>query len=99
MSTSASNQEYTITRKGEVFDISREANPSTGYSWVATTSKGLKIIHSEVLEGRLPGLPGSQVWTIRATGKGKQWLKATYKRSWEAVTADALHYTLNVLVI
>lgn len=71
---------------GTVFTVRLDENPSTGYSWNATTTAGLKVLNSTYISGgNMPGAGGVHEWKIQATSTGAQKFNAAYERSWEVV--------------
>lgn len=70
--------------KGAIFTIRLDENPTTGYSWNASTSTGLKVLNSTYVGGgNMLGAGGVHEWTIEASGSGAQSFNATYERPWE----------------
>jgi len=94
---------YAITKSGSTFEITRPTNPSTGYSWRASTYDGLKIISSQVLplssDPNLPGSQSIQVWRVKAIKKGIQYFKAVYKRPWENISTSSKYFRINIIVM
>jgi inhibitor of cysteine peptidase len=77
--------------------IQLKENPTTGYEWNATVSKGLAIISSDFTEGALAagmvGVGGTRTWIIQANDLGAQSFNAIYMRSWEATTGNETAYS------
>jgi inhibitor of cysteine peptidase len=71
--------------KGTVFTIRLDENPTTGYSWNASTTPGLTVLNSTYVGSGsgLMGAGGVHEWKIEASGTGAQWFNATYERPWE----------------
>ena len=76
------------TKVGELFTVTLDANPTTGYSWdFAKPIDGaiLKLASSEFKrpDTKLMGAGGKQIWTFRAMDKGKTTITLKYFRPWE----------------
>lgn len=71
--------------KGTIFTIRLDENPTTGYSWNASTTPGLTVLNSTYIGGssNRAGAGGVHEWKILASGNGTQWFNATYERPWE----------------
>jgi len=77
---------------GEVMAISLESNPSTGYSWFATSSKPDVLASMGEPEFQEPtgsatpmlGAPGTETFYFQAAAAGTATLTLDYKRSWES---------------
>ena len=82
---------------GETFGIRLEANPSTGYSWNLTLTKGLSLSGDEYLPsstgGQRVGAGGVQSYTLITTAKGDQLARAEYRRPWDT-TGTVTHQDL-----
>ncbi len=89
--------------QGTKFAVQLKENPTTGYEWNATVSKGLAIISSDFTEGAhaagMVGVGGTRTWIIQANDLGAQSFNAIYKRSWEATTGNETAYSLTVNVV
>lgn len=60
---------------GDEFSIELESNPSTGIIWVLTEQLKSSVVRMVSASYRppdppVPGSPGTDVWTFRATGPG-----------------------------
>ncbi|MGA9139803.1 MAG: protease inhibitor I42 family protein [Methanocella sp.] len=96
-----SNNNTTVSVKtGDIFKITLEENPSTGYTWNASVTSGLNIVNSTYLAPNttLVGAPGLHMWQIQANGTGMQTFSGVYKRSFENVTGNQTAYILKVNV-
>lgn len=84
------NHSAITVNRGKIFYVSRPENLTTGYSWEAHVTSGLRIISDQHLQPntKLLGAPGTRVWKIRAMQKGVQQFEAVYKRPWEKQTPD-----------
>ena len=85
------------------FAVQLEENPTTGFSWNASTSSGLSILSSdyqvkEHAEGMV-GVGGTRTWILKATGSGDQTFSAVYRRSWEPVTGNETAYSLAIRIV
>jgi len=87
---------------GSEFRIVLEGNPTTGYSWNATLSEGLKLLDSNFTQSEhsqgMVGVGGNFYWDIRAAEMGEQHFSAIYGRPWENITGNetAFEMTFNV---
>ena len=84
--------------RGTVFTVRLDENPTTGYSWNATTTAGLTVINSTYVSGgSLMGAGGVREWKLQATGTGSQEFNATYERPWEKFGNETqYHLIINV---
>jgi inhibitor of cysteine peptidase len=70
---------------GDEFVIALPANPSTGYTWTASSDPDVTFVSSrQVSGGSQPGSPGTQQLTFRGTHPGTSTLELEYARSFEA---------------
>gem|GEM_PF-321062 len=84
-----------VMKIGTTTDIYLEENPTTGYSWNATVTDGLKVVndsYSQTSDMKIGG-GGDHHWTIEATVAGNQTFSAVYKRPWEEPSPDDATYT------
>jgi inhibitor of cysteine peptidase len=90
----------TITmKKGDIFEVKLEENPTTGYSWATSVTQGLKALDdSYVRQSDLLGAGGIHTWKIKATGTGIQKFSAIYKRPWEQ-TAQDKSFQVTIMVV
>jgi inhibitor of cysteine peptidase len=73
-------------QNGSTFVVELEANPTTGYAWTAEPNPDATFVSSEqVTSSTLPGAPGMQRLTFRATSTGSSTLVLGYARSFELV--------------
>jgi inhibitor of cysteine peptidase len=73
--------------KNNVLVVSLEANPSTGYSWIAGKNELLRQVGTEEFQAaKLLGAPTTQVIRFQAVAKGQTTLELAYRRPWENVT-------------
>ncbi|MFA5885442.1 MAG: protease inhibitor I42 family protein [Acidimicrobiia bacterium] len=71
-------------QQGDTFVIALDANPSTGYSWSAAANPNATYVSSKQVQGKdLPGAPGTQRLTFRATAAGSSTLVLNYSRPFE----------------
>ena len=93
--------------KGESFCIRLKENPSTGYSWQLSLSKGLKLLSTEYYppdsskssQKLIVGAAGLHSWEIKAIAEGNQQVKGIYRRSWERETGRKQTFKLDAKVI
>ena len=78
---------------GEIFQISLDSNPTTGYRWeIVNVLKKLTIPSDEpngdFIRGprKIVGSRGKQIFTFEAIAPGKEEIKFAYKRSWESTS-------------
>jgi inhibitor of cysteine peptidase len=85
------------------FAVQLEENPTTGYSWNASTGSGLTVVSSDYLENKhaegMAGVGGIRTWVVQATGSGNQTFTAVYRRPWESVTGNETGYTLAIRIV
>ena len=86
------------------FAVQLKENPTTGYSWNASTGSGLAILSSDYQEDKhaegMVGVGGTRTWTLQATGgSGNQTFTAVYRRPWEAVTGNESAYILTIHIV
>jgi inhibitor of cysteine peptidase len=94
-------------KKGESFCLRLKENPSTGYSWQLSLSKGLSLLNTEYRppdsskssQRLVVGAAGLHSWKIKAIAKGSQQVKGIYRRSWETETGSEQTFKLDVKVI
>jgi inhibitor of cysteine peptidase len=99
--TDSQSTAYAIV--GDTIIVELKENPTTGYSWNMTYSKGLKLTEDAFLETStnvtLVGAGGSHMWTFEVTETGEQNISAIYKRPWEETTGNENSYELTIQVI
>ncbi len=81
------NKTVTLPVGSEIV-ISLDENPTTGYSWNVTSSRGLLLVNDTFIPPKteLVGAGGVHVWEYVAAEKGSAEFSAIYKRPWENVT-------------
>jgi len=82
-------------KKGEVFSVKLESNPSTGYSWRMLSDTGPVALVKDRPEAKMPaakdgppvvGAPGVQTFEFKANDAGRQIaLVFIYGRAWEGL--------------
>ena len=88
-----------------VFYVKLPENPTTGYQWELSSSKGLDIIDSYYAgydnQLDLEGVGGIHVWIIRATGCGNPTISGVYKQSgWSGwFTSPQQMYSLTIHIV
>jgi inhibitor of cysteine peptidase len=84
------------------FMVQLNENPTTGFSWNASTSPGLTVLSSEYTQNANPagmtGVGGVHSWVLLASGTGTQTFNASYRRPWEAVTGNETAYNLAIKI-
>jgi inhibitor of cysteine peptidase len=88
--TSKSTTEVTIPQ-GDIYTISLNEDPSTGYKWTVTPSSGLKLL-SDTL-----GSEGNRELKFRADQTGKQTIKTEYGKLGEENLKHTSEFVLNVV--
>lgn len=94
-------------KQGDSFCLKLKENPSTGYSWQLSLSKGLNLLSTEYYspdsskssQRLIVGAAGLHSWKIKAVAKGKQQVRGIYRRSWETKTGREQTFILNVKVV
>jgi inhibitor of cysteine peptidase len=85
------------------FAIQLKENPTTGYTWNATTSPGLEILSSDFKENAHPegmvGVGGIRTWVLKTSDSGNYTFTASYARSWEAASGNGTGYSLTVSAV
>ena len=97
----AQNNGQTITVKsGETVKIALDENPTTGFSWINTTTPGLTIVSDKYIapSSGLVGAGGVHEWEVRATGTGDQQFSGIYKRPWEPTFGNETAFGLNIKI-
>ncbi len=88
--------------RGSILSVVLDENPTTGYVWNASLTKGLFLVNDtyEVKphpEGMV-GVGGKHSWLIRADESGLQEFFAVYGRPWENITPEDTSYSLKIMV-
>jgi inhibitor of cysteine peptidase len=78
---------------GDQFEISLDANETTGYSWKGNEvydKEMLQLVKSQYVTGQTDrvGAGGKQVYLFKALKSGNTQITLTYKRSWEKTEYD-----------
>lgn len=85
-------------KAGQVFKISLDANPSTGYVWQVQNPINqslLKIVNRTFTpNSKAPGSPGKEIWEFKGMKKGTVYVMLAYKRSWEKAVAKKTTYAV-----
>nr|WP_321498233.1 protease inhibitor I42 family protein [uncultured Methanolobus sp.] len=88
---------------GDLIIVELEENPTTGYSWNMTYSKGLEVQEDAYTQASanvsLVGAGGSHTWIFEVTDTGEQSISGIYVRPWEEVTGNEDSYELTIEVI
>lgn len=98
------------TNDGETYDIPVDAeihlklpeNPTTGYSWQLSVTRGLVIVNESYQPddptGKLIGSGGTHLWIMRAVQPGMQTISGVYSRPWESAAGNQTGFTLTLMV-
>ncbi|MCK8518794.1 protease inhibitor I42 family protein [Methanoculleus sp. 7T] len=91
----ADNTTATLPAGSEI-KIRLAENPTTGYSWNVTSSRGLQYVNETYIapETGLVGAGGTHEWQYLAAEKGTGEFSAIYKRPWENVTGNETTFTM-----
>jgi inhibitor of cysteine peptidase len=86
---------------GQNLSILLPENPTTGYSWNATVSDGLRVTDAaytpEPQTVAVVGGGGTRNWTVQGVTAGTQRFDAVYVRPWEPnLTANQFNLTIQV---
>ena len=96
--TQADNNATVQVAAGSQFAVQLESNPTTGYEWNASVSKGLLITNSryqaDANPGNMVGVGGNQIWVVKANAAGKQTFSAIYKRPLRPTTGKETAFVL-----
>jgi inhibitor of cysteine peptidase len=106
--TSSSNSVTTIpvnsTSNGDILTIPASdrvlvtlaENPTTGYMWNATVSKGLSVVSDLYIapNSTLIGAGGYHQWILAPDTAGTYTFKAVYIRPWEGTSSAADSFSL-----
>lgn len=84
------NNETVTLPAGSAVTISLAENPTTGYAWNVTSSRGLSYVNDtyNAPETELVGAGGVHVWEYIASEAGSAEFSAVYKRPWENETGN-----------
>jgi len=91
--------ENIFVKKGEVFIVTCESNPTTGYQLIPEFNKDIIILLSQKFQGSshiMIGQSGKDVFTFKAIKSGLDTLKIVKKRPWEKGFVDQKIYFINV---
>ena len=96
---STSNGDILTVPANERVLVSLKENPTTGYMWNATVSKGLSVIADTYYppNSALVGAGGYREWILAPDGVGTYTFKAVYMRSWEGATATDETFSLVIV--
>ena len=82
-----------IVKQGQIFDITRKENPSTGYTYFKEElSNGLILIRSTYVprenigEKQVFGASGIHLWRIKANKSGRQNITLYFGQEWDSTT-------------
>ncbi|HEV7731150.1 MAG TPA: protease inhibitor I42 family protein [Candidatus Binatia bacterium] len=90
-------------RAGDRFEVTLEANPTTGYAWSLAPDPNAAVVRSlgssfERPMGAAVGAGGQDVWTFQAVGPGTAIVTLVYGRPWERGVEPARTHTIDVHV-
>ena len=88
--TSKSTNEVTVAQ-GDIYTISLNEDPSTGYKWTVTPSSGLKLLSDTLVS------EGKRELKFRADQTGKQTITADYSKPGEGNLKHTSEFVLNVV--
>lgn len=91
------NDNETVTLPaGSGITISLDENPTTGYSWNVTSTRGLQYVNDTFIppETELVGAGGVHVWQYLAAEPGSAEFSAIYKRPWENTTGNETTFSM-----
>jgi inhibitor of cysteine peptidase len=96
----SSNDNTTVSvNKGENFTLTLDENPTTGYTWNLTLTKGLHIVNDTyVTDSSAIGSGDSHTWLMNATNSGTYSINAINKRPWDPVYGNETKYVLTINV-
>jgi inhibitor of cysteine peptidase len=99
------NGKNATVKLNETFRVSLEGNPTTGYLWNASVSKGLTILNpngtytQNPAAANMTGVGGVFTWDVKAITNGTQTFSAIYKRPWENATVNDTKFNLTLKVV
>ena len=87
---STSNNKIVVVPVGSRVLVRLSENPSTGYTWTATASKGLDIVSDTYTppNSALVGSAGYRDWVLLPETVDTYTFSAVYLRSWEGATPE-----------
>jgi predicted secreted protein len=85
--------------KGDIYVITLNEKPSTGYTWYLTYSDGLELMSEKLTPStnRSSGATGTRELKLQAIQMGKQVITGKYQRPWEKSPIHTFNLTLNVI--
>lgn len=87
-------------RVGEMFTVSLDSNPTTGYRWVVGQGydDGLLELVEDRFEtdSKLVGAPGKQLLVFKAEAWGTNEFSLEYKRPWEDDVLESRRYIVDI---
>ena len=94
--TSSDNQ--IVAKKGEVFAIELEGNPTTGYEWQLELETGaIKSVDQEYqAAGQGLGAGGRERFRLKAIKPGDTVVRAIYKRPWEQEPIEEKKFKIHI---
>jgi inhibitor of cysteine peptidase len=97
---SSSNGQIVTIPVGERVLVRLSENPTTGYTWNATTSKGLEIVSDTYTapDSTLMGAPGHRDWILSPKTVDTYTFKAISLRPWEGAKLEDPSFSLVIIV-
>jgi len=98
------NGKNATVKLNDTFRVALAGNPTTGYLWNASVSKGLTILNPNGTYTQNPAAPnmtgvgGVFTWDVKAISNGTQNFSAIYKRPWENTTGNETTFKLTLIV-
>jgi inhibitor of cysteine peptidase len=87
---------------GAVIQIRLRENPTTGYTWNLSVTRGLSVINDTYIPddvtGKLVGSGGTHVWFLEANQPGQQVLSGVYRRPWESAKPGMAFFNLTLVI-
>ena len=93
------NKAVTLPAGSEIV-ISLDENPTTGYSWNVTSSRGLSYVNDTFIPPKtdLVGAGGVHEWQYRAAEKGSAEFSAIYMQPWMNVTGSETTFSMTFTI-
>ena len=93
------NKAVTLPAGSEIV-ISLDENPTTGYSWNVTSSRGLSYVNDTFIPPKtdLVGAGGVHEWQYRAAEKGSAEFSAIYMQFWMNVTGSETTFSMTFTI-
>ena len=98
------NGKNATVKLNDTFRVALEGNPTTGYSWNVSVSKGLTLLNpngtykQNPAPANMTGVGGVYTWDVKAILNGTQTFSAIYKQPWENTTGNETKFNLTLNV-